>query len=446
MRSRSAVALTRALSDPHFSRRAHELIPGGAHTYSRGDDQFPLNAPRALVRGKGARVWDLNGREFVDWGMGINNVLIGHAEPAIDDAAIAALRDGQSFSRPSPLELEAAEAVLGLYDDMDMVKFAKSGSDANTAAIRLARAITGRELVAFDGSAPFLSIHDWFIGTTAMRAGVPEAVRRLSIPFTYNDTESVRRIFAERPGQVAALIMEVCREVRPLPGFLETVRSLCDDNGTLLIFDEIVTGFRYDIRGAHRIFGIRPDLMTLGKAMANGYSLSAVLGRREYMERGGLRHDGERVFFLSTTNGPERSALAACIATVGFYREHDVVARLHQNGVRIQETVAAAARSHGIAEHVTAVSDFSNRPVLQLLDGHGKPSLEFRTLFAQELIRGGVFMPWICPSYRHADDEHERTAVALDAACTVYARALEAGSTIRFLEGPAVKPVFRSRN
>src|ERR1051325_3875358 len=227
---------------PHeFTERAHRVIPGGAHTFSRGDDQFPAEGPAGFVRGKGARVWDIAGREFVDWGMGINNVLVGHAEDAIDDAAIAALRNGQAFSRPSPLEVDAAEALLTLFPGMDMVKFGKNGSDANTGAVRLARAITGRQLVAYDASAPFLAIHDWFIGKTVMNAGIPEAVHSLTVPFIYNDVASVERLFAEHPQRLAAVVLEVCRDARPAPGFLETLRRLCDAHGTLLVFDEIVT-------------------------------------------------------------------------------------------------------------------------------------------------------------------------------------------------------------
>lgn len=433
-------------SDEEFSRRAHRLIPGGAHTYSRGDDQFPALAPRAFVRGKGARVWSATGVEYVDWGMGINNVLIGHAEDAIDDAAIAALRDGQAFSRPTPLEVEAAEALLELFPGMEMVKFAKNGSDANTAAIRLARAVTGRDLIGYDASAPFLSIHDWFIGTTAMSAGVPAAVRALSLPFRFNDVESVERMFAEHDRGIAAVVLEVCRETRPDVAFLRRLRERCDEQGTLLVFDEIVTGFRYHLHGAHALFGVPPDLLTLGKGMANGYALSALLGPARLMERGGIRNEGERVFLLSTTNGPERSALAACAATIAFYRAHDVIAHLYEVGARIVEGVAEAVRRHGIEGHLSAATDFACRPALQTLDRERQPSPELRTLLLQELAKRRVFMPWVCPSFRHGESEIAQTLEALDCAAAVYAKALEAGSAARYLVGPPVRPVFRRLN
>jgi glutamate-1-semialdehyde 2,1-aminomutase len=429
-----------------FSEHAHRLIPGGAHTYSRGDDQFPAIAPRALSRGKGGRVWDIDGNEFVDWGMGINNVLVGHAEESIDDAAILAMRDGQAFSRPSPVEIEAAEAVLSLFPGMEMIKFAKNGSDANDAAIRLARAITGRELIAYDGTAPFLSIDDWFIGTTVVSAGVPHRIAELAVPFQFNDVQSVERVFAEHGDQIAAVVLEVCRDIRPAPGFLEAIRRLCDRHGTLLVFDEIVTAFRYSLHGAHSLFGVRPDLMTVGKGMANGYAVAALVGRREFMERGGLHHADDRVFLLSTTNGPERSGLAAALATVRFYSENDVIERLYEVGAAARSAAAHAAQRHGIADHVTATGDFDCRPMLVVRGPDGQPSLEYRTLLQQELIRAGVLMPWICPTFRHSEIDIATTREAFDLACSVLARALERGTTSGLLIGAPTRPVFRVRN
>jgi glutamate-1-semialdehyde 2,1-aminomutase len=447
------VAATRPLtvwrapeSDEEFRERVHRAIPGGSHTYSRGDDQVPANMPRAFVRGKGAHAWARDGTEFVDWGMGINNVLIGHAEDVIDNAAVAALRSGQALSRPTMRELEIAETIVGLFPGMEMAKFCKNGSDANTAGVRLARAITGRDLVAYDATAPFLSINDWFIGTTVMRAGVPESERALSVGFVLNDAQSVEKMFAEHAGQIAAVVLEVCRERKPAPGFLELLRKQCDEDGALLIFDEIVTGFRYHLSGAQTLYGVTPDFTTVGKAMANGYALAGLLGRRVYMERGGIMHDQERVFLLSTTNGPEQSALAAAIATIAFYREHDVIAHLYSVGGRVIEGLAEAASRHGLDGRVSAASDFDCRPVLRFLDQDRRDSPEYRTLFVQEMAKKRVFMPWICPSYRIGEDELERTFEAFDAACAVYARALEAGSTKAFLVGPAAKPVFRTRN
>lgn len=429
-----------------FTERAHAVIPGGAHTYSRGDDQLPLEAPRGFVKGKGARVHDVDGREWVDWGMGINNVLIGHAEEAIDDAAIAAIRCGQAFTRPTPHEVELAERLVAHFPGMDMVKFAKNGSDPNSAAIRLARAITGRDLIGYDETAPFLSIHDWFIGRTVVNAGVPQAIRDLSVPFRLNDTASVDALFDAHGPRLACVILEIARDKRPAPGFLERLRRRCDANGTLLVFDEVVTGFRYALRGLYSELGVTPDLLSIGKGMANGYAIAALLGRRVYMERGGIRHDQERVFFLSTTNGPEQSALAAAQATLEFYLQQDVIGRLSEVGRAVRKGLDEAAARHGISHRVGTLGDYDNRPLLNLLGPDGAPSFPFRTLFLQEMCRHGVFMPYICPSFRHGQSELDQTLEAFDRACEVQARALEAGTTDGFLHGPAARPVFRKRN
>jgi glutamate-1-semialdehyde 2,1-aminomutase len=430
----------------NFNERASRIIPGGAHTYSKGRDQFPANAPQAFVRGKGGRVWDLDGREFVDWGMGINNVLIGHAEDSIDDAACDALRQGQNFSRPTVREVETAERLAAIIDGVEMVKFAKNGSDANTAALRLARACTGRTLVLFDGAAPFLAIHDWFIGHTAIDAGVPDAAKRLAQPFVYDDLGSVERLFADHPNEVAAVILEPCRDKRPSPGFLEGLRSLCDRHGTILVFDEIVTGFRYTLNGATRLFGVTPDLVTMGKGMANGYSIAALAGTSAVMRRGGLDHDAERVFLLSTTNGAEQSGLAAASAVMDFYQQHDVIGRLAATGAAAARCVNDAAKAAGVERHLTAGGDFGCRPAVTYLDHDGRPSPAHRTLFLQELIANGVFMPWICPSFRHGDSELEQTAEACRHAARVYAQAIERRSVDGLLVGPAVKPVMRRYN
>lgn len=429
-----------------FSERAQRLIPGGAHTYSKGDDQLPANAPRAFVRGKGALVWDLDGREYVDWGMGMQSVLLGHAEEAVDNAAVAALRNGQNFSRPSPLEVETAEALLELYPHMEMVKFNKNGSEANSAAIRLARAVTGRTLITYDQAAPFFSGQDWFIGTTVLSAGVPEEVSQLSIPFRYNDVESLERVFGEHPRQLAALIMEVTRDVKPLPGFLATVRRLCDAHGTLLILDEIISAFRYSLHGAQALFGIEPDLMTLGKGLANGYALAALLGKRVYMERGGLTHSQERLFLLSSTNGAEQAGLAAGLSTLRFFQRHPVIEHLATVGQQLADGINQIASRHGIQHALFMRSDFACRPIFSTLDAERRPSLAFRTLFLQELLRYGVFMPWICPSFRHGDAELAYTLDAVDAAAAVYARALEQKSVAGLLVGRPIKPVFRRYN
>ncbi len=424
--------------------RAHAAIPGGAHTYAKGDDQYPVGAPAFIVRGRGCHVWDLDGREFIEYGMGLRSVTLGHAHPAVVEAASSALRHGSNFTRPSPVEVECAERLLGLIDGADMAKFCKNGSDATTAAVKLARAHTGRDLVALCGDQPFFSIDDWFIGSTAMPAGVPKSARALTLTFQYNDVASVETLFRRYPGQIACLMLEPAAVHEPAPGFLAHLRRLCDAEETVLIFDENITGFRWHLGGAQKLYGVVPDLAAFGKAMANGFSVSALVGKRALMERGGLHHDQERVFLLSTTHGAETHALAAAIETMRIYEGEGVVEVLHRQGARLKAGIEEAARAHGVAGQFQVLGRDCNL-VYAARDAEGNASQAFRTLVLQETLKRGVLMPSLVVSFSHHDDDIDRTVEAVGGALSVYRQALDGGIE-RFLEGRPVKPVFRPRN
>jgi glutamate-1-semialdehyde 2,1-aminomutase len=422
--------------------RAHALIPGGTHTYAKGDDQFPRRSPGFIERGEGCRVWDADGNEFIEYGMGLRSVLLGHAYPPVVQAVQRQLQLGTNFTRPAQIEVEAAEEFLGIVTGAEMVKFAKDGSTANDAAIRLARAHTGRDLVALCADHPFFSTSDWFIGTTPMNAGIPKTVRELTLQFRYDDLGSVERLFAEHPGRIACLILEASRGEDPGADFLPGVQRLCREHGAVLILDECITGFRWHLGGAQRHYGITPDLSTFGKALANGFAVSALAGRRELMELGGIRHRRDRVFLLSTTHGGETHALAAAIAAMRVYRSEPVVEHLHRLGTRLATGFEALARAHGVADRVRV----SGRPCnlsFATLGPSGEPCQAFRALFLQELIARGILAPSLVISYSHREAEVDRTLEAIDGALGVYQRALEAGGVERFLDGPPTRPVFR---
>jgi glutamate-1-semialdehyde 2,1-aminomutase len=427
-----------------LQEKAHALIPGGSHTYAKGDDQYPTVAPPFIARGSGCHVWDPDGNEFIEYGMGLRAVALGHAFPRVIEAAQRAMAQGANFVRPSPLEVACAEAFLGCVPTQDMVKFAKNGSDVTTAAVKLARAHTGRDLVAICGDHPFFSTDDWFIGTTPMNAGIPAAIRDLTVKFRYNDAASLERLFEERSGQVACVVLEAETAVAPKPGFLAEVRRLCDAHGALLVLDEMITGFRWDIGGAQRVHGIVPDLSTFGKAVANGFALGALAGRREIMERGGIRHFHERVFLLSTTHGAETHALAAGMATMQIYHEEPVIETLHRQGERLRDGVNQAIRRHGVEGFVEVLGRACNL-VYATRGPDRQPSQPFRTLFLQELIRRGVLAPSFVISYSHSNEDVDRTVEAVDGALEIYARALADGVD-HFLVGRPVKPVFRTHN
>jgi glutamate-1-semialdehyde 2,1-aminomutase len=438
-KAREEFSLSRELQS-----KAHRLIPGGAHTYAKGDDQFPERAPGFIVRGKGCHSWDLGGNEYIEYGMGLRSVTLGHAFEPVVEAAYRQMQLGANFSRPSRLEVDLAESLLELIDGADMVKFAKNGSDVTTAAVKLARAYTGRNLVAICGDQPFFSTDDWFIGSTEMNAGIPQAIVEMTLKFRYNDLESLRELVYAHPGQIACVLMEAEAMMAPAEGYLEGVKRLCEQSGIVLVFDEMITGFRWHLGGGQKFHGVVPDLSTFGKAMGNGFAISALVGKREIMRLGGIDHDQPRVFLLSTTHGAETHALAAALETIRIYREKDVIACLWKQGKRLQLGVESVISHHGVG----ASFEVRGRPcnlVFQTRDQQGRPSQVFRTLFLQELIRGGILAPSFVVSFSHSDEDIDRTIDAVDRALEVYRRALQDGVD-RYLVGCPVKPVNRRFN
>jgi glutamate-1-semialdehyde 2,1-aminomutase len=422
-------------------QRYARLVPGAAHTYAKGDDQYPEGLAPFIVRGNGARVWDADGHEYLEYGSGLRSVSLGHGHPRVVSAAARAMSDGTNFVRPTVLEVEVAEEFLACFDGLDMVKFAKNGSDATTAATRLARAATGRDLIAICGDQPFFSVDDWFIGTTAMPAGVPSTTRHSTVTFRFNDVESLRQLFAEHQGRIACVVLEAATAIEPEHQFLQDVRRLCDQTGTVLVFDEMITGFRWHLRGAQHVYGVRPDLATFGKAMGNGFAIAALAGRRELMELGGLDHDRERVFLLSTTHGAESHALAAAREVIRVYQTHDVTAVLRERGQRLADGVRAAASARGLQNHFFVLGHPANL-VYATTDERGQRSQAFRTLFLQETIRRGLLAPSFVVSAALTEQDIDQTVDIVGDALDVYAKALESG-TAHLLEGRSVKPVFR---
>nr|WP_040532439.1 glutamate-1-semialdehyde 2,1-aminomutase [Gordonia rhizosphera] len=427
-----------------LQHRLHELVPGGAHTYARGSDQYPDEMAPVIERGSGARVWDVDGNEFVEYGMGLRAVTLGHGYSPVVEAACAAIRDGMSFSRPSRLEVEAAEDFLGLVSTADMVKFAKNGSDATTAAIRLARAATGRDMVAICNH-PFFSVDDWFIGGTEMSAGIPSDITDKVARFSYNDAQSLAAVFDAHPGEICGVIMEAATAMaEPNPGFLEEVRALCDRHGALLVFDEMITGFRWSEHGAQSVYGVTPDLSCWGKAMGNGFPISALAGKREVMELGGLNTDRDRVFLLSTTHGPETASLAAFRAVVRAYANGDPIGRMEAAGRRLRDGVNEVVADAGLTGFVEALG----RPsclVFATRDADGQPSQAYRTLFLQEILDRGVLGQSFVVSAAHTDDDIDMTIEAVSGAIPTYRRAIEAGTVDGFLRGRPVAPALRRK-
>ena len=424
------------------NERLHRMIPGGSHTYAKGVDQYPEDLAPVIARGRGAHVWDVDGNEYIEYGAGLRAVSLGHAHPRVVAAAQAELEKGSNFVRPSIIEAEAAERFLETVPTAEMVKFAKNGSDATTAAVRLARAATGRPLVAICRDHAFFSTDDWFIGTTPMSAGIPGQTTDLTISFPYGDLEATDEVLRLHEGKVACLILEAATQQEPPPGYLAGLRRLADKYGCVLVFDEMITGFRWSEAGAQGLYGVTPDLSTFGKALGNGFAVSALAGKRELMELGGLRDHRERVFLLSTTHGAETHSLAAAMAVLDTYVEEGITERLHALGDRLAAGVREVVAGIGVSDHVVVRGRASNL-VFATLDEELKPSQEYRTLFLRELVTNGVIGPSFVVSSALTEEDIDKTIDVVAQACRVYSKALDAQDPTSWMGGRPVKPVFR---
>lgn len=424
-----------------LQQRSHAVIPGGAHTYAKGDDQYPEHAPGFIVRGKGCHVWDVDGNEFIEYGMGLRAVGLGHAFAPVIEAAYQQMQFGANFTRPARIELECAEELLSFIKGAEMVKFAKDGSTVTGAAVKLSRAYTGRDMIAICGSHPFFSSEDWFIGSTGMPGGIPDSTRELTVKFNYNDIESLKTLFAQYPDRIACVILEPVKDQDPVNNFLHELKQVCHENGAVFILDEMITGFRLHNGGGQGYYDIEPDLSTFGKAIGNGFAVSALVGKREIMNQGGINHDRERVFLLSTTHGAETHALAAAIATMKVYRQEGVVEFMERQGKKLILGINQAISDQRLEGYFEVIGKPCNL-VYATRDTHKQPSQPFRTLFLQEMIKRGFLMPSLVVSYSHTDTDIERTIEGIAQALKVYKAALENGVD-QYLVGRSVKPVFR---
>jgi glutamate-1-semialdehyde 2,1-aminomutase len=428
-----------------YQERLLKVIPGGAHTYSRGYDQFPSNAPQILRNGSGAYVYDADNNKFLDYGMALRAVNIGYAHTDINQAALKQIEYGNNLTRASIVELEAAELLVDLIDSVDMVKFTKNGSTATTAAIKLSRAYTGKNIVARCADHPFFSYDDWFIGSTASNFGVLQNDISNTKMFTYNNINSLEKLFREFPNQIACVILEPAVTAHPRDNFLHKVKKLCHKNGAVFILDEMITGFRWHLKGAQHYYNIEPDLCTFGKAMANGFSVAAIAGKREIMQLGSIEFEGtERLFMLSTTHGGEMSGLGAFIETMKYMQENKVVEHLWDYGAKLITLINDLAKEYNIEKNFIA-DGIECSPYYLTFDKNGKNSLALRTLFSQEMIKNGVLIPWIALSYAHGEKELEITKHALQKTFEVYKKAVDEGYE-KYLIGDIIKPVFRKYN
>jgi len=429
-----------------FSNQIHKLIPGGSHTYSKGDDQFPFNAPAAITHGKGAKVWDLDGNEYLDCSMGLTSVCIGHGYEPVAQAVADAAFHGTNFQRPAAIELESAKLFLDTVQSGDMVKFAKNGSTVTTAAVKLARAFTGKNRVAVCKEHNFFSFDDWFIITTPCDRGIPKQMRSMTALFGYNDYESVEKLLSAKDHDIACLILEPVKFDPPINNFLLRVAELCRDRGVLLILDEMVSGFKWSLKGAHNYFGVKPDMSTWGKGIANGFSACALTGRADIMELGGIIQGGEdKLFLISTTHGAETTGLAAMNATIREFNTHNMIFSNWERGSELKKRVDLIIERYSLGDYL----QFIGYPcLLALICRNAEGNLDdiYRTLMMQEMIaRGILFQGLFYTTWSHQESEMNQFVLAFEESCKVYKKAIEMGTAHSLLIGDPAKPVFRKK-
>lgn len=365
-----------------FLIRAEKSIPLGSQTFSKSRTQYPIGiSPFFIDKAKGSYVWDIDGNRYVDLVNSLACITLGYSDPRIIRDVKQQLKKGTIFSLPGILEAEVAELIIDMVPSAEMVRFGKNGSDATSAAIRLARAYTGRDEITYCG---YHGWQDWYIGATTRNKGVPAAVTELIHSFEFNNLDSLKKILANKPKKIAAVIMEPMASVYPDPDFLQEVKKLAHDNGALLIFDETITGFRFAKGGAQEEFGVTPDLTTLGKGMANGFPLSAVVGKKEIMM------EMENIFFSGTFGG-ELLSLAAAKSVLKMHQERDITGKLAKIGTDIQEKVEKEIHLTGLAN----VFKFTGHPSWKFLNWRSDDGTDIqiiKTFFMQEMFTRGILL------------------------------------------------------
>jgi glutamate-1-semialdehyde 2,1-aminomutase len=430
-----------------LAERARQLVPGASHTGSKSPTQFVQGvSPTHIERAEGSRLWDVDGNEYVDCNAALGPILIGHNYPAVTEAVTEQLEDGTMYTMEHPLHLDAAEKIVDMVPCAEMVKFAKSGNDVTTLAAKVARAYTGRDVVATQGYHGWPDV--WMSANENMDAGIPDAVGEYTAEFEYNDIESVERIFEEHPDDVAAIVTTPVNLEPPEDDFLEELRELADREDALLVFDEVLTGFRFAPGGAQEYFDVTPDLTCFAKAMANGYSISALAGKREYMEV--IDRDD---FFYSMTYAGDAVPLAAADATLSVLQEEPVHEHIFDIGEQLRDGYNELATELSLG-NVTKATGYPPRFSIGFADeiATAAPTDDtdidrlLRSLFMQEAHRNGVLYTGShIPTYSHTEEDVEATLSGYRAALETVAEVLENGDVASYLEGDPVGATLREQ-
>ena len=426
---------SRFLESERLLRLAEAVIPLGSQTFSKSRTQYPVGvSPFFASKGSGSYLWDVDGNKYVDLVASLAAVTLGYGDPEINKAVKRQLKKGVSLSLSSKLETVVAEKIIDLVPSAEMVRFAKNGSDATSAAVRIARYFTGRDHIISIG---YHGWHDWYIGSTTRSMGVPSAVQALTLSARYNDLSHVENLFEEAKGDVAAVILEPMNSVDPAPGYLESLRNFCSSNNILLIFDEVITGFRFARGGAQELFGVTPDLSCFGKGIANGFPISVIAGRKEIME-------GFKEVFFSGTFGGELLSLTAANVVLDKVRDNRVIPELYRVGQAIQQGLLGE-----ISRNKYEFVNISGNPTWTFLNwtlSSDALQNKVKTYFLQEMFKRGILVLStnnVTTTLSQKDISKILTAYA--EVFEAISQALERDSLDALLECQPIVPLFKVR-
>lgn len=412
---------------------ACKTILSGCQLYSKGPETHIKGvSPIYIDRGENAHVWDPDGNEYIDYDMGLGPILLGYCYDAVDNAVMAQLKKGMGYSLVAPIEVEYAKLCIENIPCAEKVRFLKTGSSATEGAIRIARAYTGRKHII---RGEYHGWHEWTTAAESVRqGGILDEVREYVHKFDYNDFDTLEKLFETYKGEIAAVITEPVILDAPKNDFLNKIKDLCHENGALLIFDEVVDGFRFSIGGAQKYFGVIPDLATFGKAAANGMPLSIIAGKKEIMDA------VDKQIFISTTFGGETLSLAAGIAVMKELKYKDVTDRIWSLGEKLQRETNAMAERIGVP---VKLNGYHCRMAFEYKDYNGNKDWLYNSIFMQECVKRGVLLGWsIFPCYTHTDEDIDFTLNVFEDSMKVYKKALESGNPLNYMEGTPLKIVL----
>ena len=414
--------------------RALKSIPLASQTFSKSLTQYPRGvSPFFFEKGKGSKVWDVDGNEYVDFVNSLAAVTLGYCDKDVDGAVQEQMKNGVTFSLPHKLEMEVAEKLIEIIPCAEKVRFAKNGTDATSAAIRIARAYTGKEHIAVCG---YHGWQDWYIGSTTRDLGVPQSVKELTHKFEYNNIESLEKIFQEQ--KLACVIMEPMNIEYPKDGFLKGVKELAHKNNALFIFDETITGFRYSLGGAQELFGVTPDLATFGKGMTNGYPLSAVVGSNKVMQK------VEDIFFSGTFGG-ETLSLAAVSAVIKKYESQNVPKYLEEIGTYLLKQLNQLINSENLGD-IFWTSGHPTWIFLHIKEQKEYFSFEIQTFFLQEMFKRGILtLGSHNLSFSHTKEDIDRLMKVYAEVLPMIKHHINNKDLLENIQGEILKPLFKVR-